>query len=116
MTIGVANFTGTNTISTTEISMINNSSTIATNTTVGMFQANIDFNAVAAGDVFEFKCYEKCRAGDTQRLVWSARTANVQTAPIWASPVLILGVGWDMTLKKISGTDRTINWSIRGVT
>jgi len=85
-------------------------------TTVGMFQAFIDLNALAAADVFEFRVYEKARAADTQRLCFYARFANAQAAPIYLSPALILGAGWDMTLIKVAGADRTITWSIRGAT
>jgi hypothetical protein len=116
MAISVTNFTGTESITTTEHSMTTDSSGPDTDTTVGMFQAFIDLNAVVAGDVFEWRLYEKARAADTQRLVTSARFSGAQAAPIWASPAFLLGAGWDMTLKKISGTDRTITWSIRGVT
>lgn len=116
MTISVTNFTGTEAVSTTEWSLTTDTSGPDTDTTVGMFQAFLDLSALAAGDIFEFKVYEKARAADTQRLVMSARFAGAQGAPIWASPAFILGAGWDMTLKKISGTDRTITWSIRGVT
>jgi hypothetical protein len=116
MTIGIADFTGTETVGTTEHSMTTDTSGPDADTTVGMFQACIDLNALAAGDVFEFKCYEKARSGDTQRLAFSAQFANAQAQPLWFSPALILGVGWDMTLKKITGTDRAIVWSIRGVT
>ncbi len=84
-------------------------------TTPAMYQAFIDLSALLAGDVFEFKAYEKVRTGDTQRVIYSARFGNAQATPIWVSPSLILGVGWDMTLKKISGTDRAINWRISSV-
>lgn len=116
MTISVTSFTGTATISTTENSLTTNTAGPDTDTTVGCFQAFIDVNALAAGDVFEFRVYEKARAADTQRLCFYARLANAQGTPIYASPTLILGAGWDMTLIKVSGTDRTITWSIRGVT
>ena len=116
MTIGVANFTGTETVSGTEWSMTTDTAGPDADTTVGMFQACVDLSALAAGDIFEFKAYEKARSGDTQRQVYAAQFANVQLSPLWYSPALILGVGWDMTLKKLVGTDRTIVWSIRGVT
>lgn len=86
-----------------------------TDTTQGIFQAFIDVNALQAGDVFEFKVYEKARTGDTQRLLYQSRFANAQATLLWVSPSLILGVGWDMTLKKISGTDRLIVWRISKV-
>lgn len=116
MAISVTNFTGTESVGTTEHSMTTDTSGPDTDTTVGMFQAFIDLNALASGDIFEFKVYEKARAADTQRVCYYARFANAQGQPIWVSPALILGAGWDMTLKKLSGTDRTITWSIRGAT
>jgi hypothetical protein len=84
-------------------------------TASGVFQPFLDLNAVAAGDVFRFAVYEKCRTGDPQRLIYTSEFAGAQSAPIWAGPSLLLGVGWDMTLKKISGTDRAINWRISKV-
>jgi hypothetical protein len=116
MAISVTNFTGTEAISTTEHSLTTDSAGPDVDTTVGIFQAVLDLSALAAGDVFEFKLYEKARAADTQRVAFSATFANAQAEPIWISPSFILGAGWDMTLDKISGTDRTITWSIRGVT
>lgn len=85
-------------------------------TTVGVFQAFIDLNALAAGDQFIFRVYEKVRTGDTQRLVYDASFSHAQGTPVWVSPQLILGVGWDMTLDKVAGTDRAINWRISSVT
>src|SRR5581483_5822284 len=110
MTITVEAYTGTETVSTTEWSMTTDTAGPDADTNAGIYQAFIDLNALAAGDVFDFKVYEKCRTGDTQRQVFYARFANAQASPIYASPSLILGVGWDMTLLKVSGTDRTINW------
>lgn len=112
MTITVEAFTGTETVGTTEHSMTTDTSGPDVDTSTGVFQAFLDLNAIAAGDTFEFKVYEKVRTGDTQRAVYSARFAGAQGTPVWVSPSLILGVGWDMTLKKIGGTDRAINWRI----
>ncbi len=112
MTITVEAFTGTETVGTTEHSMTTDSAGPDVDTTTGLFQAFIDLNALAAGDSFEFKAYEKVRTGDTQRAVYSARFSNAQALPVWVSPTLVLGIGWDMTLKKISGTDRAIAWRI----
>ncbi len=116
MTISATSFTGTETVSTTEWSLTGDASGPLVNTTVGIFQAVVDLNAVAAADVFEFRVYEKARAADTQRLTYYARIANSQGAPIYCSPSIICGAGWDMTIIKSSGTDRVITWSIRGVT
>ena len=108
-------FTGTETVSSTEWSMTTDTAGPDVETSDGVFQAFIDLNALAAGDVFEFKTYEKVLSSSTQRLVYSARFAGAQGSANWTSPSLILMNGWDMTLKKISGTDRSIDWSIRKV-
>lgn len=108
-------YSGTETVTTTEWSMTTDTAGPDADTTDGVFQAFLELNALAAGDVFEFRIYEKVLSSSTQRLIFESRFANVQGAPVWASPSLILMHGWDMTLKKISGTDRAINWSIRKV-
>lgn len=115
MTITVEAYTGTETVGGTEWSLTLSSSGPVADTTEGVFQAFVDLDALGAGDVFEFRAYEKARTGDTQQAVYSAQFSGPQSTPIWASPTLILGVGWDMTVKKISGTDRTINWRISKV-
>jgi len=116
MAITIEAYTGTETISTTEHSMTTDTAGPDVDTTAGVYQAFIDLNALAAYDVFQFKCYEKSRTGDTQRAVFSAYFEGAQTDPIAVTPTLMLGVGWDMTLVKISGTDRVINWRISKAT
>lgn len=106
-------YSGTSTIGTTEHSLTTDTAGPDTDTTANAWQCFIDLSAVANGDVFEWRLYEKIVSGGTQRLVTSARFANAQGAAHWASPVLILIHGWDMTLLKVSGTDRSITWSIR---
>lgn len=116
MTITVQAYTGTATISTTEESLVTGTAGPNVATAAGIYQAFIDLNALAGSDVFQFKCYEKTRTGDTQRVVFSALFQGAQTDPIAVSPTIILGVGWDMTIVKVSGTDRAINWRISSLT
>lgn len=106
-------FTGTETVSTTEHSMTTDTAGPDVETSDGVFQAFIDLSAMSSGDVFRFRLYEKVLSGSTQRLVMRATFANVQAEPVWISPWIGLMHGWDMTLVKISGTDRSIDWSIR---
>jgi hypothetical protein len=108
-------FTGTETVSTTEWSLTTDTSGPDTETSDGVFQVFLDLNNLAKADVFEFKVYEKVLSSSTQRVVFVARFANAQTTPNWVTPSLILLHGWDVTLLKISGTDRAIDWSIRKV-
>jgi hypothetical protein len=105
-------------ISTSEYSMPAATTTgVPTSQTAdGIYQLFLDLNALAAGDQFELKIYEKVQSGGTQRLLDSALFVGVQSKPNFVMPSLILLHGWDMTLKKIAGTDRTIGWSIRAVT
>lgn len=107
-------FSGTETITTTEWSLTTDTAGPDAETTDGAYQVLIDLSALAVGDVFEWKLYEKVLAGSTQRVAASARF-TVGPSPIWVSPTVILLHGWDMTLKKISGTDRAIDWSIRKI-
>jgi hypothetical protein len=115
MAITIDAYTGTETVSTTEWSMTTDTSGPDADTTDGIYQAFVDLNALAAGDSFEFKAYEKVLSSSTQRLIYSARFVDVQTQPVWVSPTLVLGHGWDMTLKKLAGTDRAIDWRISKV-
>lgn len=115
MTLTIEAFAGSETIGTTEHSLTTDTAGPDAEATAGVFQPFIDLNALAAGDVFRFRAYETCRTGDTQRVLYSAEFSGAQATPLWAGPSLLLGVGWDMTLTKVSGADRTINWRISQV-
>jgi len=112
---------GTETVtSSSEWSLVTDSSSGTTDTTDGVFQTYLDLKNLTAStsggtDTFEFRVYEKVLTGSTQGLVFSARFAGIQGAPVWVSPSLILMNGWDMTLKKTAGTNESIDWSIRFV-
>lgn len=102
-------------IGTTEYSLANDSTTLTPQTTAGVFQPFIDFNALAAGDAFQITIYEKVVSTGTQHIVHHAEVYNAQSgdSPAWAGPALALLNGWDITVKKLAGTDRTIPFSIR---
>lgn len=106
--------TGTS-ISTTEYSLTNASTTIATQTADGIYQAFIDFNAMQSGDTYVVRIREKCYGAATQRIVQSWTLSGAQAEPLWASPHLQLMHGWDITVQRTAGTDRSIAWSIRQV-
>lgn len=117
MTISVAVATGSGvTVSTTEFSAINSSTSIATSTTVGIYQFIFDGVAnMVAGDEYELAVQEKAVSGGTQRRTVLANLIGAQGG-LWISPSMILGVGWDFTMKRLAGSDRAVSWSIRGVT
>ncbi len=104
--------TGTASVSSTEIGFINNSTSIATSTTSGSYQLWIDVNAIAAGDQYEIYLREKVITGGTQRQLSLAVLTNPQTNPFVTGSFLLMN-GWDFSMKKLAGTDRTFPYSIR---
>lgn len=108
-------FAGSETVSTTEWSLTTDTAGPDAETSDGVFQCFLDLSAVAAGDEFQFRIYEKTQAADTQRVIYETRFIGAQNPPIYVTPALVLMNGWDMTLDKIAGTDRAITWSIRKV-
>jgi len=107
-------YSGTATITTTEFSCPNNSTTRTPITTDGIYQVFFDTSALLAGDQFEFVVYEKVTSAGTQRIVYQGYLTGAMAAS-YVMPSLILMHGWDVTIQKIAGTDRSISWSIRQV-
>ena len=107
-------YTGTKAVDTTEWSLTDDAAGPAADTTDGIFQAFLDLNDMIAGDQLQIRVYEKCRSGDTQRVVYQAILTGAQSQPMWVSPSLVLLHGWDMTCDALAGTI-TVLWSIRQV-
>jgi hypothetical protein len=114
MAVTIAAFTGTETVTTTEHSMTTDTAGPDVETSQGAFQAILDVSALANGDAFEFRIYEKAISGGTQRCLFYQVFSDAQGTDHanWPSPIILMGHGWDMTLKKLAGTDRSISWSI----
>lgn len=106
----------TETVGTTEWSFTTDSSGPDADTTDGVVQLFLDLSALAAGDTFTIKFYEKVTSAGTQRLVESWVVSGVQSEPHWVSPSVIVMYGWDFTVTKNTGTDRSITGSVRSVT
>ena len=79
----------------------------------GVYQVFLDTADMVAGDQLQIRIYEKCRAADTQRVIYESVLTGVMS-DTWVSPSLILLHGWDVTLDALAGTI-TVNWSIRKV-
>ena len=106
-------YSGTASISTTEFSCPNNSTTLTPVTADGVYQVFLDTSDMVEGDQLQIRLYEKCRSADTQRIIYEAVLTDTM-AVTWVSPSLILLHGWDLTLDALAGTI-TVNWSIRQV-
>lgn len=102
-------------ISTTEYSLPNNSTTLTPKTDDGVFQVFINLTNMIAGDQYEIKFYEKVLAAGAQVLVATHVFTGAQAKPGFSAPSFIFMHGWDVTVKLITGSARTIEWSIRQV-
>ncbi len=114
MPISQAYSISASTVGATEYSIVTDSTTLANDTTDGVYQLEVDTSTMAKGDVYRIRIYEKAIAGAGKRLKVSGTIMGVQVENV-TSPSLILMNGWDMTITKISGTDRAFSASIRQV-
>jgi hypothetical protein len=111
-------FTNDNaTISTSEYSLPGDttSGVPTSQTTDGVYQFWIDFGEMTAGDQYRVRLYEKTASGGTQRLVEEWILTGAQSKPMLVIPSMILGEGWDVTVLRLAGSDRSIGWSIRSI-
>ncbi len=102
-------------ISTTEYSLPSVSTTRVSQTTDGVYQFVIDFGNMTAGDQYRVRIYEKYDSAGTERLVEEWLFSGAQSKPLFISPSFVLGEGWDCTVLRTLGADRTILWSIRRI-
>lgn len=105
-------FQRTVTVSTTELSLTAAVAGPRSETAVGVFECEIDLSAMAAGDKFQFKGYEKTASGGTQRAFLDVTFSGKQSQNALSRARIMLH-GWDYTIKKIAGTDRSVVASVR---
>lgn len=98
------------TIGTTEYFLASDSTTATYQTADVVLQVYLDVNAMAAGDEFLIQFYEKID-GTNVRRYYFATLVGAQSEQ-WVSPAFIVGNGWEVSVKKITGTDRSIPWTL----
>jgi hypothetical protein len=108
-------FQNSGTIGTTEWFLASNSATKTDQTTDGIIQLLLELNNLALGDTFRIRLYERISSGGTARIVEEWTVTGVQSTPNWMTPAFVLMHGWEFSLTKTAGTDRSIAWSIRSV-
>lgn len=106
-------FQNSTTVGATEHFLASNSTTKTDQTTDGAYQLFLELNNLAAGDEYRVRVYERISSGGTARIVMEWVVAGAQGSPNWVTPTLILLHGWEFSLTKLAGTDRSIAWSIR---
>jgi hypothetical protein len=115
MTVPFTNVSGSTSITASEFSLPANTTTaVPTSQTTAFKKGFLILDRVGstiAGDQFNAVIYEKV-AGGTQRPIATFALIGATTElDVFELPAL--GEGWDITLKRISSTNRTIGWSIR---
>jgi hypothetical protein len=82
-----------------------------------ILQVWIDFANMIAGDQYRVRLYEKVNgSGATQRQAGEWILTGAQSPPVFVLPSMFLAHGWDVTVTRLAGSDRTIGWSLRKVT
>jgi hypothetical protein len=120
MAIDIAYATGSGvTVTNTETSLGEDGGTTTgvpvARTDEGMFSLWLDGVAnMVKGDEYKIRIYEKAASGGTVRLIFVATISDAQSE-MFVTPPLLLGVGWDMTLQRISATSRAFDWSVRRI-
>lgn len=107
-------YTGTATVGVTELSLVSGTTTLQSVATPAVIQVFIDTVNMASSDQYEIDIKDKVISGGTQRSLYVATLIGKQSGP-FVTASLILYHGWDVTMTKIAGTDRSFSWSIRKV-
>ncbi len=104
------------TITNTETTLCVNggSTSLSTLTDKGVFQLFLKSTAMAKGDEYKVRFYEKASTGATKSVFFTATLSDVQSEQ-FTHPPMILGIGWDMTAQRTGGSNRAFSWSVRQV-
>lgn len=108
-------YTFSATVSTTELSITGGTSTIQSRTTAGFYELVISQANLAKGDRFLVRLYEKVTSGGAQEIEVLGEHSGDVVGPFWV-PGRHLRHGWDFTIIRTAGADRTIVASVRAVT
>lgn len=106
--------TNSATVGTTEYFLMGNATTASYQTTDARVSFMLDLSAMAAGDQYEIKVYEKAD-GTNARVLYRATLSGAQS-DLFVSPEFSLAVGWEISVDKIAGTDRSIKWTTYVIT
>lgn len=101
------------TISTTEYFLASDSTTATYQTADVILQATIDFAAMLAGDQYRIRVYERVDGTNLRTLI-DATLSGVQATP-YVIPSLILVAGWEVSVIRTAGSDRSIAWRLNTV-
>jgi hypothetical protein len=98
-------------ISTNEYFLFGNSTVASYQTTDAYLYGIIDFANMIAGDQYRIRVYEKAN-GSSALAVVDAYVSGVQSGP-YEIAVRLMTEGYEVSVLRTAGTDRTIGWSLR---
>jgi hypothetical protein len=81
----------------------------------GVHQCFVELNNLVAGDIFRIRAWDAISSGGTSRVIFEENIAGPVGTPLYVTPSLVQMHKWDFSLTKLSGTDRSIAWSIRKI-
>jgi hypothetical protein len=113
--VGITILSGSATISTTEYWLASGSTTQTPQTTDCSLQVWLDFTSIPNNTtVYEWEVVERINAGSINTIL-TGRVSGLQSDCLVITG-LVVGDGWEVGVKKISGTDTTVRWSLRLIT
>lgn len=98
-------------IGTIEYFLVSASTVVTYQITQGKLKFYLDLSAMAAGDQYQVTVYRKVNGGTARAVMAAAYPTGAQSS-LWGSPEISVTDGWEIGVKKIAGTDRSIAWSI----
>ena len=101
------------TVGSTELSIVSGTTSLQTITDDGVYQLWVDAYAMAKGDEFRIRAYEKVEGTSGTKKVFCQWTLLGAQTEVFVTPSFVLINGWDFTIQKIAGTDRAFDASLR---
>lgn len=98
----------------TSLAVNGGSTALQTLTNKGIYTLMMRSTAMTKGDEFKWRVYEKVSTGAGKAVIYSGTISDAQSEPT-VTPQLFLGIGWDITLQRVSATSRNFHWSIRQI-
>ena len=80
-------FQSSHTVTTSEWFLASDSGTKTDQLSDGVYQLFLELVNVAAGDIFQVKCYESISSGGTARVVWIDNVSGPLDSPNYVTPV-----------------------------
>lgn len=96
----------------TQAATVNTEHTLLDQQGAGVYELEVDANALASGDTLELRVYTKVLSGGTQRQYLLATFTGAQAQPNLKSPPIVALNGAKFTLKQTAGTGRSFPWQV----